>query len=313
MHQLGDTKTWDPFPPHPHVDDQAHRRDANRAVGFSALGLGVAGFVELALALLSGSVGLLADALHNLSDVSTSLVVFVGFKISKRPATPARPYGYERAEDIAGMGVALAIWASAVFAGVISIHKLTSRGGTSHLGYAMAAAVVGIVANQMVARYKKRVGVRIQSATLLADARHSWLDAISSAGALLGLIGVAAGLNWADGVAGLIITAFIAHVGWEVTSDVLEHLLDGVDPEVLATSERAALSVRGVKHVHVRARWLGRTLLIDIEGFVAAATTVGQAERLGREVERQVLAAVPESRAVLWSPHALPDVVPTAP
>ena len=124
---------------------------------------------------------------------------------------------------------------------------------------------------------------------------------------------MAAGLNWADGVAGLVITAFIARVGWEVTSDVLEHLLDGVDPEVLAASERTALGVPGVQHVHVRARWMGRTLLIDIEGFVSALMTVGEAEALGHEVEARVLDAIPESRAVLWSPHALPDVLPGAP
>jgi divalent metal cation (Fe/Co/Zn/Cd) transporter len=79
MHRLSETKTWDPFPPSRHVEDGAHRRDANRAVGFSALGLGLAGMIELVLALFSGSVGLLADALHNLSDVSTSAVVFIGF------------------------------------------------------------------------------------------------------------------------------------------------------------------------------------------------------------------------------------------
>jgi cation diffusion facilitator family transporter len=310
MHRLSDAKTWDPFPPSPHLEDGAHRRDANRAVGFSALGLGLTGLIELLLALFSGSVGLLADALHNLSDVSTSVVVFVGFKLSRRPATPTNPYGFDRAEDIAGLGVALVVWASAVFAAAVSIHKLTTHGTTSHLGYAMAAAVIGFVGNQVVARYKKRVGVRIQSATLLADARHSWLDAISSAGALLGVIGVALGFNWADGVAGLVITAFIVHVGWEITSDVLAHLLDGVDPEVLSASERAALSVPGVGHVHVRARWMGRTLVIDIEGFVASATTVGEAEALGRMVEERVLASVPEGRAVLWSPHPLPDDLP---
>jgi hypothetical protein len=66
MHQLGDTVMWDPFPPHPNVDDQAHRHDANRAIGVSGLGLGLTGLIELAFALLSGSVGLLGDALHNL-------------------------------------------------------------------------------------------------------------------------------------------------------------------------------------------------------------------------------------------------------
>jgi cation diffusion facilitator family transporter len=303
MHQLGETVTWDPFPKDPNPVDQAHRQEANRAVAVSALGLGITGLIELAVALVSGSVGLLGDALHNLSDVSTSLVVFIGFKVSKRPATSANPYGFERAEDLAGLGVALAIWASAVFAGIVSVHKLTEHGHTSHVAFGVVAAAIAILGNQVVARYKKRVGARILSASLIADARHSWLDALSSAGALLGLVGVALGYSWADGLAGLIVTAFIVHVGWEVTFDVLEHLLDGVDPEVLAKAEVAALSVSGVRHVHVRARWIGRSLLIDVEGFVAASMTVGEAEAVGRMVEVEVLRAVPDGRAVLWSPR----------
>jgi Cation efflux family len=102
-----------------------------------------------------------------------------------------------------------------------------------------------------VARYKLRVGKRISSATLIADARHSWLDALSSAGALAGLIAVAAGQTWGDPVAGLAVTAFICHVGYEVTKDVVHRLADGVDPEVISTAEAAAGSVPGG---HPRAR-----------------------------------------------------------
>jgi divalent metal cation (Fe/Co/Zn/Cd) transporter len=92
----------------------------------------------------------------------------------------------------------------------------------------MAAALVGLAANRVVAAYKGRVGTRIQSTTLLADARHSWLDALSSLGALLGLIAVALGAAWGDAVAGFAVTLFIIHVGWEVTGELVHHLMDGV-------------------------------------------------------------------------------------
>jgi cation diffusion facilitator family transporter len=305
VHLMGKTEPWDPFPPTRHLDDTAHRRAANKAIGVSALGLALTGLIELAIALVSGSVGLLGDALHNLSDVSTSLVVFLGFRFSKRPATPTHPYGYERAEDIAGLGVALVVWASALFAGYASVHKLVEHGHTTHLGLGMVAAAVGVVGNQIVARYKRRVGKRIQSVTLLADAKHSRLDALASLGALLGLVGVAIGLPWADAVAGLIVTAFIIHVGWEVTSEVVAHLMDSVDPSVLAHAEAAALTIEQVEHVHVRARWMGRSLVVDVEGFVGPKITVEAAEAIGRRVQGAVIAGVPEITAVLWSPHAL--------
>lgn len=305
MHLLDEAQTFDPFPPTPNAEDRAHRRAANHAVGVSALGLAITGAVELAVAILSGSVGLLGDALHNLSDVSTSAVVFLGFRLSRRSANPTHPYGYERAEDLAGLGVALVVWASAAFAGYVSVHKLLEHGGTTNLTAGVVAAVVGIAGNQIVARYKRRVGRRIRSVTLLADAKHSWLDALASLGALAGLVGVAAGLRWADAVAGLVVTAFIVHVGWEITSDVLTHLMDSVDPDVISRAETAALGVEDVEHVHVRARWSGRSLVIETEGFIAAELTLCQAERLGRMVQDAVRAAVPEALSVLWSLHAL--------
>ena len=303
MHLVGSTERWDPFPP-VRGDDSADRRGANRAIGLSAVGLGITGLVELAFALLSGSVGLLGDALHNLSDTSTSAAVWLGFRVSKRPANASHTYGFERAEDLAGLGVALVIWGSAVFAAIASYHKLVEHGRTTHLGLAMAAAVIGMIGNQLVSRYKLRVGRKIQSATLIADARHSWLDSISSLGALVGLVAVAAGAKWGDPVAGFAITLFIGHVGWEVTGEILRHLMDSVDPEVITDAERAVNLVPDVRHAHVRARWMGRTLLVEVDGFILAGTAIEDAETVGREVEAAVLAAVPQARAVTWAPHA---------
>src|SRR6266849_10220860 len=98
-------------------DDAKDRREANRAVAVSAIGLAATGVIELLLAIVTGSVGLLGDAIHNLSDVSTSAVVFLGFRLSRKPPTERYPYGLERAEDLAGAGIAVVIWASAAFAG----------------------------------------------------------------------------------------------------------------------------------------------------------------------------------------------------
>lgn len=285
-------------------DDADERRQANRAVGVSAVGLGVTGLVELLLALLTGSVGLLGDAIHNLSDVSTSAVVFLGFRLSRRPATEKYPYGLERAEDLAGVGIAAVIWASAAFAGYESIRKLVEHGHTAHVVAGMAGAVLGIVGNQLVAWYKLRVGKRINSATLIADAKHSWLDALSSAGALAGLIAVALGQPWGDPVAGLAVTAFICHVGYEVTKDVVHRLADGVDPEVITTAEAVAGSVAGVIHAHARARWTGRTLRVEIEAWVDPYLPAKDADAIGLVVADELSRRLPEAGSLGWTTRA---------
>jgi cation diffusion facilitator family transporter len=285
-------------------DEGQDRKAAYRAILFSAVGLAITGGVELLLALYTGSVALLGDSLHNLADVSTSAVVFVGFRVSKRPATRTHPYGYERAEDLAGLGIALVIWGSAVFAGFESYRKLISRQGTSHLGAGVVAALLGMVGNLAVSRYKAHVARRIQSVTLEAEAQHSWLDVISSFGALVGLAGVAFGWRVADPIAGLFVTLFICHVGYEVTSKIVHHLMDGVDVEHLLAAEEAARTVEGVGSVVARGRWMGRSLLLDIEGEMKADTPLSRATEIGRQIEDAVHLAVPEARQVHWMPVA---------
>ncbi len=288
-------------------DDSEERRQANRAVAVSAAGLTATGVVELLLAVLTGSVGLLGDAIHNLSDVSTSAVVFLGFRLSRRGPTERYPYGLDRAEDLAGIGIAIVIWASAAFAGLESVRKLLDHGTTAHVWAGIAGAALGIAGNQLVARYKLTVGRRIRSATLIADARHSWLDALSSAGALAGLLAVAAGQPWGDPVAGIAVTLFICHVGYEVTTDVIHRLADGVDPEVITAAESAAGSLPGVIHAHARARWTGRVLRVEVEAWVDPDLMARDADALGRRAASAVYRQVPDVGSFSWSTRAAPS------
>ena len=288
-------------------DDSEERRQANRAVAVSAAGLTTTGVVELLLAVLTGSVGLLSDAIHNLSDVSTSAVVFLGFRLSRRGPTERYPYGLDRAEDLAGIGIAIVIWASAAFAGLESVRKLLDHGTTAHVWVGIAGAALGIAGNQLVARYKLTVGRRIRSATLIADARHSWLDALSSAGALAGLLAVAAGQRWGDPVAGIAVTLFICHVGYEVTTDVIHRLADGVDPEVITAAESAAGSLPGVIHAHARARWTGRVLRVEVEAWVDPELMARDADALGRRAASAVYRQVPDVGSFSWSTRAAPS------
>jgi cation diffusion facilitator family transporter len=285
-------------------DEREHRAAANRALLFSAVVLAGAGAAELLAALFTHSVGLLGDALHNLSDVSTSALVFVGFVVSRKPPTDRYPYGYERAEDLAGIGVAAMIWASAALAGWESYRKLVTSGSTHHLVLGMAAAAIGFAANRVVAGYKGRVGTRIQSATLLADARHSWLDALSSLGAFVGLVGVALGAQWADPLAGFAVTAFIIHVGWEVSADLVHHLMDGVDPQVICDAVEAALMVPDVADANARARWTGRTLAFDIDITLDPTIDLGEASHIAEAVRLATLTHIDAARSVIVRPRA---------
>ncbi len=294
------------YRPHDHSGDATNRRDANRALSVSALTLLGAGGIELWVSLSSGSAGLLGDAFHNLSDVATSLAVYLGLRFSRRAPSATHPYGWDRAEDVAGLGVAALIWLSAVFAATTSVHKLLHPAVPHALAVGVAAALVGAVANAVVGRYKMVVGRRIHSLALVADARHSWLDTLSSLAALVGLLGASLGAPWADGLAGLAITSLIVHVGYDVTRSLLSRLSDGVDEAIVAQCATIADSVEGVRHAHVRARWTGRCLLVEVEAVLDPATPLHTAEGIGGAVRDAVRGALPEVKDVLWIPRTAP-------
>jgi divalent metal cation (Fe/Co/Zn/Cd) transporter len=121
-----------------------------------------------------------------------------------------------------------------------------------------------------------------------------------------GLVAVAFGQSWGDPVAGLAVTAFICHVGYEVTKDVVHRLADGVDPEVITAAEVAAGSVPGVIHAHARARWTGRTLRVEIEGWIDPDLPTREADALGRLVADQICNQLPEAGSLTWAARAAP-------
>ncbi len=284
--------------------ETANRRKAMQAIVGSSLGLLVTSGLELLVVVLSGSVALLSDALHNLGDVLTTVGVYFGFRASRRPPTARFPYGYGRAEDLAGIVVVLAVWGSAVLALTESYRKLVSGRGTTHLALGMVAALIGIVGNQVVAWYKLKVGREIKSAPLIVDARHSWLDALASAGALLGLIGVAVGFPQADPFAGFAISVLIVYVGVEATRDVVSRLMDAQDEELAEAVQAVAREVLAQSPYDVRVRWLGRQVEVRLVARVPGHIALAEATRTARRLEMAVRERIPEVREILVSVEA---------
>jgi divalent metal cation (Fe/Co/Zn/Cd) transporter len=125
-------------------------------------------------------------------------------------------------------------------------------------------------------------------------------------GALAGLVAVSLGFRLGHPIAGMAVTLFICHVGYEVTKDVVHRLADGIDPAVITSAEAAAGSVDGVIHAHARARWTGRTLRVEIEGWVDPELTVSSADALGQQVARAVARELPDAGSLTWTARAAP-------
>jgi cation diffusion facilitator family transporter len=260
-----------------------------RAVQISTSGMFIVAAIQFIIAGIGGSAGLFADALHNLGDVLTTVALWIAFVVARRAANQRYTYGYYRTEDLAGIFIVLVIIASAVAGAVESILKLTSGTAPTQLLLSMAAALVGVVGNELLAQYKISVGKRINSVPLVADGQHSRIDGLTSLAAFFGLIGVALGLRIADPIAGLVITVVILTVVYSTTRSVLQRLLDAVDPRVVPSIVTIAGEVPGVEAVNdVRARWMGHTLHVVMNIEVDAELTLVKAHAIAEEVRHRL-------------------------
>ena len=223
-----------------------------RALWISLVVLGATALLQLVVALLSGSVALLNDTFHNFADAFTALPLWLAFSLGRRRPSDRYPFGYGRAEDLAGGAVVAMIALSAVVAAWEAIDRLLHPTGVRYLGAVFVASLVGFAGNELVAQHRIRVGREIGSAALVADGLHARTDGLSSLGVLAGALGVAAGFDRADAIAGLVIAALILSVLRQAAGDVVARLMDAVDP---ALAERA----RGGADRRRRRRGRGRT------------------------------------------------------
>jgi cation diffusion facilitator family transporter len=270
-----------------------------RAAKWSSLALFVTGAVELAIFAIGNSAGLLADAIHNLGDVTTTLALWAAFSLSRRSASERYPFGFHRVEDLAGLFVLVVMTASAAIAGYESFRHLITGAHPSHLALGAAAAVVGIVGNEATAFYKERVGRRIGSVSLRADAQHSRTDGLVSLAALVGIAGVALGFHRADGIAGVLITVVIAGVIVTTARGVLGRALDAVDPELMRQVRTVAGSVDGVLDVRdVRARWAGRALFASLAIALPDTMTLSEAHATAEQVRHALLHQIENLREI---------------
>ncbi len=269
-------------------------REGIRALWWSLALLGVTAVVQAVVVVLSGSVALLGDTVHNVADALTAVPLGVAFVIGRRAPTRRYTYGYGRAEDVAGIVVVLVIAGSAVVAGWEAVDRLLHPQPVTHLLVVAVAGLVGFLGNEAVATYRIRVGRRIGSAALVADGLHARTDGLTSLAVVVGAGGVALGWAWADPVVGLLITLAILLVLRDAAREVHHRLMDAVDPGLVDDAEAALAAVPGVRAVGgVRMRWIGHQLRAETDVVVAPELTVVQAHAIAVDAEHALLHAVP--------------------
>lgn len=304
----------------PHSHDSADRLDdaletsrrGIRALTWSFAALFVTALIQSALVLVTGSVALLGDTVHNFADALTAVPLGIAFVLGRKAATRRYTYGLGRAEDLAGVIVVLIVAASAALTAYESIRRLLHPHPVEQLWVVAVAGVVGFAGNELVARYRIKVGREIGSAALVADGVHARTDGFTSLAVVLGAAGVALGFPAADPIIGLVITVAILLVLRDAAKEVFRRLMDGVEPGTVERAERTARAVPGVHDVaNLRMRWIGHSLHAELAIRVDNALTVDQAHRLAHDVETRLRHTTPRlaSATVHTEPSTGGDIV----
>ncbi|SSC25678.1 Cation efflux protein, partial [Klenkia terrae] len=287
----------------PHSHDSADSIDTAlessaegiRALKISLVVLLVTAIAQSVVVWFTGSIALLADTVHNFSDALTAVPLWIAFRLGRRAASRRYTYGYDRAEDLAGVFIVAMIALSAVLAGYESIHRLLDPQPITDVGVVIAAGLVGAAGNELVALYRIRVGRRIGSAALVADGLHARTDGLTSLAVVVGALGVLAGFPLADPLVGLAITVAILLVLKSAARDVYRRLMDAVEPEVLDTAEATVRSTPGVLDVErLRVRWTGHRIRAEVAVTVDPALGVVAGHDIAVDVHHRLLHDVPK-------------------
>ncbi len=264
------------------------------ALKWSFVGLMITALLQLVVVVMSRSVGLLADTIHNFADAATAIPLGIAFALARLRPTRRFPCGFGRAEDLAGLAIIATILASGTAAAYEAVSRLLHPQPIQMLWAVVLASLVGFGGNEAVAIFRIRVGRQIGSAALVADGYHARMDGWTSLAVLVGAIGVWSGYPIADPLVGLVISAAIFWLVWQSARSILVRMVDGVETETIEQIGHAARHVPQVEDVtDVRARWVGHRVHAEVSVTVPGHLSVLEGHNIAREVRHHLLHHVP--------------------
>jgi cation diffusion facilitator family transporter len=249
--------------------------------------------------ILGNSRALVADAAHSASDVVSSIAVLVGIRAAQKPPDSEHPYGHGKSENVATLIVAIllvVVGFEIIYNAIVSLMTGTAENYTTMI--ALYVIIFSIVVKEVLFQYKYRLGTRIKSPALIADAWHHRSDAISSVVALIGIglsiIGTAYGipyLGYLDPIASAIIALIIMYMGFQLAKEAVSMTLEVVlNEDETEEMRETVVNIDKVRQIdRLIARSHGSYVIIDIKISVDADITVEEGHRVARVVKQTLL------------------------
>ena len=250
--------------------------------------------LKLVIGVMVGAVSVIADAVHTLSDVVSSIVVIWGFKQAEKPADVEHPYGHGRAEYIATLIIAILLCVAGIEFIEASIDRIQNPKLVVAEWWMILILMVTIILKEITARYAEFLSTKIASGTLHADAWHHRTDALSSLLVVGALIAGKYGYPSSDGWAGLGVALFLIYTGFEIAKDAVDDLI-GKPPtsEEVEVIRQIVMSVDGVLGAHdIIIHSYGHDKFASVHVEIDADETTAVAHDISEEVEDKLEKAI---------------------
>lgn len=270
----------------------------------SLIGNTVLSGFKLFAGVIGNSGAMISDAIHSFSDVLTTLIAWIGIKVSKKAADEAHPYGHERMECVASLLLGLVLMATGLGVGRVGVDNIIANNYETLAIpklIALAASVVSILGKEAMFWYTRYYAKLINSSAFMADAWHHRSDAISSIGSFIGIAGAMLGFPVMDSVASVVICLFILKVAYDILRDALMKMLDTSCGEAYENQLTHYIAekedVRSVDLLH--SRMFGNKVFIDLEISVDGDKSLRDAHAVAELVHEDVELNFPEIKHIM--------------
>jgi len=246
--------------------------------------------IKIIVGITFSSMALIADGLHTVSDIASTIVILISIRFSQTPADRNHPYGHGKAEAI-GTALLGLILLTTGFLLIKNTYSSIFDENIIQPGFiALWIAFFSIIIKEALYQYTVKMGRKINSKGLIADAHHHRSDAFSSIAALIGVTGSRLGFSYLDPLAGLIVAIFIAKIGFDILKDAVNELMDCI-PDLSQVKEfkQIANAVNRVNNVgDIKLRSYGPSIFVEISIAVDNNLTVGEGHNVAKDVEKRL-------------------------
>ena len=242
--------------------------------------------------ILGKSSAMISDSIHSLSDVISTFVVIIGIAMSKKEADIKHQYGHERYETLAAIILSFCLMVTGAYIGYKGIINIINKTyvNNSITYIALIAAIASITLKYWMFHYTKRAAIKINSTSLKADAYHHFSDALSSVGALIGIIGAMMGYKVLDPIIAIVISILIIKAALEIMLDAFDKVMDAkADDETIDRIRKTVTDIDGVLRIDdIKTRMFAEKIYVDIEIAVDGNQTLTEAHIISHKVHDKV-------------------------